>query len=204
MKKGFTLSEVIITLGIVGLISALTLPSLTKNGQNTANATKLQKCVQNVEQLFTVMIAKENAEDLFETKAWKYAESNNANFLKSLQSYLLIGYDEDGATDLYDNASIYLLSNDGSFVFIKNYKKANSGQKNISDMLKLETSLNAKAADVYIDVNGKKSPNTAGRDLFHFYLGSDGVLYADGSKDFIAYLLDKEGNNWNGTENAYM
>ena len=31
MKKGFTLAEVLITLGIIGVVAALTLPSLITN-----------------------------------------------------------------------------------------------------------------------------------------------------------------------------
>lgn len=34
MKKGFTLAEVLITLGIIGVVSAMTMPSLIQSTQN--------------------------------------------------------------------------------------------------------------------------------------------------------------------------
>ena len=40
MKKGFTLAEVLITLGIIGVIAALTAPALIQN-TGTANVTGL-------------------------------------------------------------------------------------------------------------------------------------------------------------------
>ena len=43
MKKGFTLSEVLITLGIVGLIAALTIPAVMKNYKNRLYVSQLQK-----------------------------------------------------------------------------------------------------------------------------------------------------------------
>lgn len=224
MKKGFTLTEVLITLGIIGVVSALTLPSLSKYSQTSANAMKLKKCVQNIEQIFTVMIAQENTNDIFETQAWKSSD-DTATFVNCLQNYAIVGYDESGIADLYGKNSIYSLDNngkkgslinnygpfkdymplvmeDGTFIFMRTYNKENSDAKNDSDMLMLGTALNAKAADIYIDVNGKKLPNTVGRDLFHFYLGQDGVLYPDGSKDFAAFK-DGEVTDWQGNKSEY-
>ena len=40
-----------------------------------------------------------------------------------------------------------------------------------------------------IDVNGKTSPNTYGRDIFAFYVGTNGILYPYGGLD--ASIFDK-------------
>ena len=46
MKKfGFTLAEVLITLSIVGIVSALTIPNFVANAQNKANAAKLSATI---------------------------------------------------------------------------------------------------------------------------------------------------------------
>ena len=42
-KKGFSLSEVLITLGVIGVVSALTMPTLIANYQKKQTVTKLQK-----------------------------------------------------------------------------------------------------------------------------------------------------------------
>lgn len=43
MKKGFTLAEVLITLGIIGVIAAVTMPALIENHQKKATAVKLAR-----------------------------------------------------------------------------------------------------------------------------------------------------------------
>ena len=71
MKKiGFTLSEVLVTLGIIGVVAALTMPTLIQNGRNEANAAKLSVIVSSLENAFTTAITREGAETLFETGMW--------------------------------------------------------------------------------------------------------------------------------------
>ena len=43
MKKGFTLAEVLITLGIIGVVAALTLPSLIQNYKEKATVTAVKE-----------------------------------------------------------------------------------------------------------------------------------------------------------------
>lgn len=47
MKKGFTLAEVLITLGIIGVIMAMTLPTLIQNYKNHVVETRLAKFYSN-------------------------------------------------------------------------------------------------------------------------------------------------------------
>ena len=64
-------------------------------------------------------------------------------------------------------------------------KKMNYTEKEVLD---LGSNLYNIAAAVVIDINGKKSPNRLGRDIFHFYLSQSGVLYPRGGKDACAFL----------------
>ena len=43
MKQGFTLSEVLITLGIVGIVAVLTIPGVMKNYKNRLYTAQLEK-----------------------------------------------------------------------------------------------------------------------------------------------------------------
>ncbi len=43
MKKAFTLAEVLITLGIIGVVAAMTLPSLVGNYKKKVTVTRLKK-----------------------------------------------------------------------------------------------------------------------------------------------------------------
>ena len=47
---GFTLAEVLVTLGIIGVVSAMTIPSLVKNYQRQVYVTQLRKVYNEVGQ----------------------------------------------------------------------------------------------------------------------------------------------------------
>lgn len=51
MKRfGFTLAEVLITLGVIGIVAAMTLPALVHNYQEQEYVTRLKKSVSALEQ----------------------------------------------------------------------------------------------------------------------------------------------------------
>ena len=43
MKKAFTLAEVLITLGIIGVVAAMTMPTLIQKQQDVATVSRLEK-----------------------------------------------------------------------------------------------------------------------------------------------------------------
>lgn len=96
MKKcGFTLAEVLITLGIVGVIAALTAPGLVMNSRNEANAAKLAVTISNLENALTSSIAQEGVDSLYRTQMWPAAnltsesdEDTIARFVGGLGKYL--------------------------------------------------------------------------------------------------------------------
>lgn len=45
MKKAFTLAEVLITLGIVGVVAAITIPTLIAGYQKKEAVNALKKCI---------------------------------------------------------------------------------------------------------------------------------------------------------------
>ena len=60
MKKlGFTLAEVLITLVIIGVIAAMTVPTLMNNTQGTENKTAFKKAISSLNQALTLEYALE-------------------------------------------------------------------------------------------------------------------------------------------------
>ena len=101
MKKlfGFTLAEVLVTLGIIGVVAALTTPALVTNVRRQGYAATLRSTVTDLETAFGNAIATEQADTLFGTSLWTNvpnAGSFNANaninqkrtFVTSLSRYL--------------------------------------------------------------------------------------------------------------------
>lgn len=58
-KEAFTLAEVLITLGVVGVVAAMTMPSLISNVQATINKNKFKKALNTLNQAVTMAYAKE-------------------------------------------------------------------------------------------------------------------------------------------------
>ena len=64
MKKGFTLSEVLITLGIIGIVAAITIPTLITNYQKKTTATRVKKAYS---ELLQAIKLSENDNDSMES-----------------------------------------------------------------------------------------------------------------------------------------
>lgn len=244
-KRGFTLAEVLITLGIVGVVAALTAPALVMSSRNEANAARLSVVISNLENAFQTAIAQEGADNLYGTSLWDFgggerlnaSQGNRAQFVGRLGQYMILnGYkDSDGA--FYDSIPTCAMSTTGG----TNSQACSAGSNNTrftgdGRMFTIETKNGAaifirayrrnglaaakqaaiargctyytNAADIVIDVNGKNSPNTFGRDIFWFQLGENGVLYPVGGVDVshVDEWQDENGNNmhhgtWNEANN---
>lgn len=119
MKKyGFTLAEVLIALGIIGVISSLTAPTFISNIQNSSNAARLASAVATLENGFTTMIAKEGVDNLFETEAWE-EQNNRREFAGKVGDFISItGFRQfNNANEIrsfYNQKGPYLMNSNGS------------------------------------------------------------------------------------------
>ena len=81
MKKGFTLAEVLITLGIIGVVSAITLPAIMENVTERVNSERQANIAQKITQAMEQM----RAHGLLNTQ---YASTDA--FVDELQKYLKV------------------------------------------------------------------------------------------------------------------
>jgi len=86
-KRGFTLAEVLITLGIIGVISALVIPQFVGNTYDQANASKLSSIVSDYENIFGHMLLREDEENIFETE-FGVAYRDTSTDISAIQSAL--------------------------------------------------------------------------------------------------------------------
>lgn len=199
MKKlGFTLAEVLIILAVVGVIAALTLPTLVTKSQNQAMASKLSTVKTSIETALGMMMISENAEDLTETSLYK-----NKNNLKVFASILGKYYKVVGTgtkSTIYGSQNLYTLQGEtttSALIEDDFLVKAKDGSvlsfNFISPSLEeAETSMNNMEANGYsrsyligimsIDVNGLSKPNKISRDIFLFALSNDGKIQPYGGK----------------------
>ena len=164
--KGFTLAEVLVTLGIIGVVSAMTVPTLMQNYQRQSYVTQLHKTYNEVSQALLRYQTDRNALNLTEAglssqTAW---DAMVAQYFKTVQKC--------------DNSLT------PCFPATTSYKKM-SGVALNSNVYNIETSyVLASGASVrfyyavngnricflMVDVNGFKKPNILGRDLFSFVI----------------------------------
>lgn len=76
MKKGFTLAEVLITLGIIGVVAAMTLPALTGKYKRIQTVAQLKKVYSSL--LQSVEVSKSEYGDIIN---WDWS-LNGTEFLK--------------------------------------------------------------------------------------------------------------------------
>lgn len=208
-KRGFTLAETIIILGIVGVIAALTISPLTSNVKEKIWANSLAATISDIENALGAYMIKKGTLDLAETEVWQDINDSSGKCLdsnssletkeyfstnipyfktpidKSMKEYYenkLYSIDKEIADDeLNLKHAIYELKK-GSSVFVRIMLGQEHGKE---DLL-----YSRNAGNIIIDINGQKAPNTIGRDVFYFILGNNGKLYPYGGKDY-AILMNK-------------
>ena len=202
-RPAFTLAEVLITLGIIGVVAALTMPSLIQNYKEKATVTKLKKMYSILEQGVQQMVTDEGTVDM-----WADNENNRAQILKELlPKYFHVikkcNFDESHAnckiikyknrfttsiSEFRYNYGVYYLK-DGSILYIytlgpcyqdKNLNKGVPDAPNVH-----HGSYISMCAGIYVDINGEQGPNVLDKDLFLFWLAIDGVVPSGGSKETV-------------------
>ena len=189
MKKGFTLAEVLITLAIIGVVAALTIPTVMANYQKHAQYTAFMKVYNTLQNAVQLSIAENGSleefaedsgdEDVFKKYLGNYLKTSA--FCKddltpciSRESYsmkLLNIQDEEiqGGLDimlLLRNPAGALL-NDGSLIL-------------------------CSGGACFVDTNGVKEPNTLGRDIFSFDIEKINGKY----NIYPTGLYDSNGNTY--------
>lgn len=186
VKNAFTLAEVLITLGIIGVVAAMTLPTLMQNAQNRELEAALKKNYSIIQQAFKLYEA-ENGEPLQDRQiAEKTLKPKIIKYFKVLHD---CGYGAEEADSCIPN---YGQSSEETFKNYKTYNNKNmhmyffdDGQFVLMDgsLILLKNNRLGDPVYVSIDVNGhKKLPNKWGHDLFTFQLMPSGAIVPMGTE----------------------
>ncbi len=202
-RLGFTLAEVLVTLGIIGVVSAMTVPTLMQNHQRKTYVTQLHKFYNELSQALIQYQTDRNALNL------KEAGLTDNNALKSFfQSYFKVVNDCGSEQEpCFAPNNEYRKINDSEQIGTRlsgGYFSISSGASVGFDSF----ITGDRIASLYVDINGVKGPNIAGRDIFAIYIYNDGTVddwSDDGSKPDkdvrdTNYAADctSANNNWTG------
>ena len=206
-KHGFTLAEVLVTLGIIGVVAALTTPALIQNVGNAKVGPKLQKAVATFETASEMMLTDQNSNSLLGIATTapnlgktlgQYMKLNSTTCTNSDNSIINYkAYSGGTGSGAHDLGTPYL-SDDGVLYYIQMLATRESVHSDYADIPN-----NQRIGKVYVDVNGKEGPHVIGKDLFVFALYNDGTLRPWGGR---AYLRNKKASEitetWQHGSNA--
>ena len=201
-KNGFTLAEVLVAIGIIGVAAALTIPTFVSNGRNQANAAKLSTTISAVENALTSMIASEGVQDLTETDFGSSLSAGDlGRYLKGASSSTSITFsDIAGTAENNDTPGMTFETKSGAILMFT----SSSLEQSESDVKSLGGSVTGAVASLVIDVNGSELPNKWGRDAFYFLVGTDGLLYPAGGVNFSILQKKDVANVWSKKDSTYI
>ena len=167
MKHGFTLAEVLITLGIIGVVAALSAPSLVQNASSAQVGPKLAKAISTFETANENLLQEASATRIANSGATEGSGNDiQQNYIVNLSKYMKIAYLNEG-----EGSSKYasMIKNyNGSA--IKNPGDANSNSNSNGGLSDKVSSSGLKL----IDTVGLKTDEA----VKHLGLTKDGMLFA--------------------------
>ncbi|MDD3594292.1 MAG: type II secretion system protein [Candidatus Gastranaerophilales bacterium] len=202
MKKGFTLAEVLVTLMVIGIVAVLTIPSILENIQKTQLVSAYKRMFSETFSAVTEMVVKEDCGKRFLCTG-QFQTDDPLEFGNSLTSVLSTvvnckkndmdcftqfvnpNYDGSGTSDSIVNQVAAL--NDGeaaTYYYFKNVRGASylihsfgtDCETNLSTDNTIDNPMRGVCGYMVIDVNGEKSPNAWGRDVFGMWITDYKVL----------------------------
>ena len=192
-RKAFTVAEVLVTLGIIGLVSAMTMPTLIQKKKKKVLINQLKVANSILSNVALAASEKYGPMDMWVndySQGTVYMSYNKANFEKYFIPYLKVQKYCKTAKGCFSDEVVF--SGSSSVNSNANYTKAllNNGMSIAVASLSFGKS---RGGSILVDVNGFKKPNQWGKDLFYFAIPSDGSgIYPSFSSAF------KEGNNSQG------
>ena len=176
MKKGFTLTEILLAVLIVGIILVLTIPGIYDDTKKRSYVSNLQNVHNALKTAINNVMTEERTNNLGNST---YTESAAAFLTKYFKPTLDCGtnYTDCLATSYKSlngstsKSTSEMLSDDFYCISVA------SGSVICSTKMEPDESDGTHGnSKIIIDVNGKNLPNTNGRDLFYFDIYTDGKI----------------------------
>ena len=176
---GFTLAEVLLTLGIIGIVAAMTIPMVIGSAEKKSTVTKLQRAIgiiNSANKMSEEDTGGISTTDAIEIGSKNYYKKYWAPYIHAMtycDNYSKCGYTSNtpflsvngkrasNALQLVHNSRISFRTQDGILYLITNARYDGSNIKENS-------------ANVVVDINGSQKPNRFGKDVFVLLRLTDG------------------------------
>lgn len=192
----FTLAEVLITLAIIGVVAALTIPLLITNYQQSQTIESFKKIYSTLDNAVKLSESHNGFVDSWSFPTQHSRDASDAtellNFFNTyLRPYLNIAKSCDTSSGcwtrskmpngsssycyygVYGNTIIYYVLNNGTNLFILSYGHTGFDAS--------WAPLSSYSIGIIADINGYKGPNTLGKDVFSFVLTQKAAYVNEGN-----------------------
>ena len=205
VRFGFTLAEVLITLGIIGVVAAMTIPTLIQKYYEKQTVTKLKETYSILSQALKSASQEEGLPE-----EWGYDFSNRAaaeGGAAILKKYIKVATDcgvDDTKGNCFYNGDYKALNDSEHWNFSKSsaeYKMTLLNGTAICFRFVNKSEGSGMVMSFKVDTNGPAKPNISGRDLFfmRYYEGKGLMLEGNGS----AYKYNCSSTSQSGYGCAY-
>ena len=201
-KKAFTLAEVLITLTIIGVIAALTIPTLMKKYDEAATVSKVKKMYTTIANAVRVWQVENGCDTDVGDCLKQYTQFDCKNAFGGIEKKL------DIVAHRYQNESIDnitwlpetgygLNGSEVSWSWQGVNSKANQANYTCQYLFKNGTTMMAhldtyrNSFIIFVDTNGKNKPNRVGIDVFPIGIGS----HNNKIKTVNPYYVEDNGGN---------
>ena len=217
-KIAFTLAEILITLGIIGVVASLTLPSVIQNYKKQVTVNQLKKAYSTLGQVAQKAFA-DNGPAGFEAGAELKGDDVKAFFdtywlpyFKGVEVYPIkkkpnLNNSEGNCKDCYlclngvladthiyttyDAGRIFFSTADGMTYFVYMITWVNDKYDENGNLIS-QDGVYMSDQLVYVDVNGIKPPNTFGKDVFVFNIDFNNGVVRPKSYNFNQADIDHD------------
>ena len=216
-KHGFTLAEVLVTLGIIGVVAALTTPALIQNVGNAKVGPKLSKAKATFETAAEMMLTENSANTIISVS------DSPKEIIKQLSRYMKVSPNSDLISyKKYPNSSQNKMNNksvkqkvfgstgcprfdsdDGMTFYIESAEEGatNFKKQEIAEGYE-DMPNNQLIGYLYVDIDGASGANTVAKDLFVFALYNDGTVRPYGAPGSLRASYNNTGRLWNEDHNC--
>jgi len=174
---GFTLAEVLITLVIIGVIAAITVPSLINKTNNQETVSRLKKAYSTLAQATNLIIAEEGSIPSWTTTNEKIFNLYKKHLINAKVCSQSQGCFEQGnmkweSGDVYtynwnDSSNKLVLADGMQLLFSDASPTCHEGLTDYRMNM---------CGRIFVDTNGQKKPNTFGKDVFAFIIFKNGLF----------------------------
>ncbi len=197
--NGFTLAEVLVTLGIIGVVSAMTIPTLMQNHQRKVYVTQLHKVYNELSQAIESYTASKNAISLKEARVTD--ATGIANFVSS--QFKTVQVCDDKATPCF-GSSYSTISGTAMNTDVFNPNSSNGYCFTAAGGYSICLAINGNLIQTYIDVNGAAPPNIAGRDFYVVGISTTQNLVDGFTVIFAIVLYEFTGQDVNSIDKSAL